>query len=588
MATTRPPQPRSRSSTVGTGGRRGSRGRRRRARRRAAQRTVPVRLSIASTRPLSLTRNSELLAITGGNSSRTPAEVPSRPLVGGRAASGGRRAGAGGRCCSRRPASGSCVSPPRLRGGVGRSGSAVGGAVNWTWGLDTSPGWCSSTKATAPPAARTATASQDDQDPAPAPTGGVRRHPPREYRLSVCRPGTCAPPSGCGPRSWTACGASPGCGWSAAPCGTPCWAWSRGSYDVVVEGDAVELARAPGGRRRRSTSASGPHVGGDDIATTRTRDLRGAGRAAGRDLGATPRATTSRVATSPSTRWRSVSPTRPAPPGLGALDDLAAGVLRVLHDRLLPRRSDPAAARRPLRGAPRLLLRAGDGGAGGGGRGGRGARHRVGRPARRGGPAGPARAPAGGAGGARARWSRRGGRPSGVRAGPGADRGGRARGGCAHRAAGRRPVRSRGREHGFGALRRSRAPIPGSPRSDPACWTRRPRSCGPRSITSRSPPPSARRSPWPPPGGATWPSAWAAATSPSEVAAAARGRPARGARRRRRRRRAGIRSTAGLDTYRHVRTGHHRRRPAGRRPVRPRRGRRAARGARRGARRASA
>ena len=44
----------------------------------------------------------------------------------------------------------------------------------------------------------------------------------------------------------------------------------------------------------------------------------------------------------------------------GGLDDLRAGLLRVLHERLVRRRPDPGAARRPLRGPARARARADD------------------------------------------------------------------------------------------------------------------------------------------------------------------------------------------------------------------------------------
>ena len=134
------------------------------------------------------------------------------------------------------------------------------------------------------------------------------------------------------------------------------------------------------------------------MATARAERYPRAGRAArGRAVPA-PLDQDLRGATSPSTRSR-CAPTASCSPFPGALDDLARGRLRVLHDRVVRRRPDAAVPAGALRGAAGLRDRAGDASAGARGVRG-GAPRTAGQPHRQ--RAAPrARGGAGGAGGGR-------------------------------------------------------------------------------------------------------------------------------------------------------------------------------------------
>ena len=150
--------------------------------------------------------------------------------------------------------------------------------------------------------------------------------------------------------AWVVGGASATCCWAARP---------REIVDVLVEGDAVALARRAAARsaasvvvhERFGTATVEVDGGGFDVAAARRESYARPGALPDVSLGATLRRTW-RGATSPSTRSRWVSAD-------GALlrvprraEDLRAGVLRVLHDASFV--DDPTRLLRLARYAARL------------------------------------------------------------------------------------------------------------------------------------------------------------------------------------------------------------------------------------------
>ena len=141
--------------------------------------------------------------------------------------------------------------------------------------------------------------------------------------------------------------------------------------DLAVEGDARSVARAlaerlggDGARARalRHRDGASPASSTFDLATTRTRDLRRARRAAAR--GAARRSTrTSAGATSRSTRWRSAldgrRPRPPLRPPRRPRPTSRRGSIRVLHDGSFL--DDPTRLLRAVRYETRLGLRDGRG-----------------------------------------------------------------------------------------------------------------------------------------------------------------------------------------------------------------------------------
>ena len=139
------------------------------------------------------------------------------------------------------------------------------------------------------------------------------------------------------------------------------------NLDLVVEGDAAALADRLGPEvlehERFGTATVRVGELEVDVAATRTETYAAAGALPEVTLGAPIEADLARrdftlnaMAVALEGRWPDRPPRRPGRPRLGAAARAPPGVL--------PRRSDPGPARRPLRGPARLRARAGDRGAG--------------------------------------------------------------------------------------------------------------------------------------------------------------------------------------------------------------------------------